>query len=410
MGERVSEALHLRPGAPPASSEALRPSLIRLATALSGKWRTTSILFALAIVWVYFDSRNSVFLSYRNLSFLSVQIVVTAMIGLALVFVLILGEIDLAVVGTAAVASTVGANLAVYDGASVVTALLATLASGAAVGLAQGLIVITTRAPSFIVSLGTSLVLAGALLYLLPPTGLVSLVNQPLADLTITFLPNWLGFVLAAAGTATVFLLQTHAYVEKRGHGLTASLFKEVGLTTAITALCSVGVVVVLNGYRGVPMPLAILLIMLVTFSYLTKQTTFGLHLYAIGTNAEAARRAGIAVSRVRLAAFVLTGMVGAFGGVIAAGRILAVSTESANPTLLLEAIAATVIGGVSLFGGRGSVWSPLVGALVIGSISNGMLLLDASTEGRLVLQGAILIIAVATDTLISRWSEPGSR
>lgn len=391
-------------------SEGGRLQMRALATALSGKWRMAPILLALAIVWIYFGARTGVFLSFRNLSFLSVQIVVTSMIGLALLFVLLLGEIDLAVVGTAAVAATVGASLAVDQDASVAVSLAAAIATGALIGLVQGAVVIVTRSPSFIVSLGTSLVLSGVLLYLLPPTGLISLVNQPLANLTITYLPAWLGYVVALAGTLGILLLRTHGYLDKRRHGLPASLVKDVVLVTAAVAVVAAAVVAVLNGYRGVPTPLAILLGLLVVAAYVTTQTSFGLHLYAIGTNAEAARRAGISVARVRLAAFVVTGMIAALGGIIAAGRILAVSTESASPTLLLEAIAATVIGGTSLFGGRGSVWSPLVGALVVGSIANGMLLLDASTESRLVVQGAILVLAVALDSMISRWSEPGSR
>jgi D-xylose transport system permease protein len=174
--------------------------------------------------------------------------------------------------------------------------------------------------------------------------------------------------------------------------------------------VASVGVVAMLNAFRGVPTPLALLIGMMVLFAYVMTQTKFGLYLYAIGTSSEAARRAGIAVARVRLVTFMLAGMISGFAGVIAAGRILSVSTESASPTLLLQAIAATVIGGASLFGGRGSVWSPLLGALVVGSIANGMLLLDASTESRLVVQGIILIIAVAVDSMIPRWSGPARR
>ncbi|MCB1486535.1 MAG: hypothetical protein KDJ88_03640 [Bauldia sp.] len=367
------------------------------------------ILLALIAVWLFFGATNEVFLSYRNLSFLSVQIVVTATIGLALLFVLILGEIDLAVVGTSAVAATVAASLAVNADVPAALAILAAVATGAVIGFAQGLVVIFTRSPSFIVSLGTSLILSGALLYLLPPTGLISLVDQPLANLTITYLPYWLGYVLAAAIVLVVLVLRVHAFLDKRRHGLPAHFGREVLGVTLLVAIGSACVVAVLNGYRGVPTPLAILLGLVVLSSYVTTQTTFGLHLYAIGTNAEAARRAGIRVPYVRLVAFMVTGMIGAFGGIIAAGRILSVSTESASPTLLLQAIAATVIGGASLFGGRGSVWSPLVGAIVVGSIANGMLLLDASTEARLAVQGAILIAAIAMDSLISKWGRPSA-
>lgn len=388
----------------------LRERVVQLAKGLSGRWRMVPIVVALALIWIYFASASGVFLSYRNLSFLSVQIVVTAMLGLALLFLLVLGEIDLAAVGISAVSATVAAKLTVEAGMSLEASLLAALVTGCLVGLLQGLVVILTKAPSFIVSLGTSLILSGVLLWLLPKTGLISLVNEPLANLTITYLPGWLGYVLAAAVSLIVLVLRVHSHLEKKRHGLVTRFAVDVGLTFLVTASASIGLVTILNAFRGVPTPLALLIGMMVLFAYVMTQTKFGLHLYAIGTSAEAARRAGIAVARVRLVTFMLAGMISGFAGVIAAGRILSVSTESASPTLLLQAIAATVIGGASLFGGRGSVWSPLVGALVVGSIANGMLLLDASTESRLIVQGIILIVAVAVDSLISKWSGPARR
>lgn len=397
--------------APSASaSQGWNDSFSRLRHAISGRWRMMPIIVALALIWIYFSLASDVFLSHRNLSFLSVQIVVTAMLGLSLLLLLLLGEIDLAAVGIAAVSSTIAAKIAVELGLDTTVSIAAALGTGALIGLIQGLIVILTRAPSFIISLGMSLVLSGVLLALLPPTGLISLVNEPLANLTITYVPHWMGYAIGIGGVFLIIALRLQSYREKRRHGLEAHFLVSVGLPTVLSALVSLLIVSVLNEFRGVPTPVAILFGLLVVFAFITTQTRFGLHIYAIGTNAEAARRAGIAVERVRLATFVIAGSIAGFAGVIAAGRILSVSTESATPTLLLQAIAATVIGGASLFGGRGSVWSPIIGALVVGSIANGMLLLDASTEARLVVQGIILIVAVALDSLISRWSNTGTR
>ena len=264
--------------------------LVRLGKALSGRWRMVPILIALALVWVYFSFASDVFLSYRNLSFLSVQIVVTAMIGLALLLLLVLGEIDLPPLALPPWPRRLPRGLPSTD-MGVPVAVLAAIATGCVVGLVQGLVVILTRAPSFIVSLGMSLALSGVLLALLPPTGLVSLVNEPLADLTITYLPHWVGYSLAAAATILVLLLRLHSYREKRRHSLKTRWLVDIGFPTAAVAIAGFVVVAVLNQFRGVPTPVAILLGMLVVFSYVATQTRFGLYIYAIGTNAEAAPR-----------------------------------------------------------------------------------------------------------------------
>jgi ABC-type xylose transport system permease subunit len=146
--------------------------------------------------------------------------------------------------------------------------------------------------------------------------------------------------------------------------------------------------VAVFNSYRGVPLPVAVLAALLACSSYITNYTSFGVWLYAIGGNREAARRGGIPVNIIKIAVFSIMGMLTALGGVFAAARVLGVSPASADQTLLLEAVAAAVIGGTSLFGGRGGVWGTVLGALVIGSIANGMFLLDASTKLRLAVQG----------------------
>lgn len=375
-----------------------------LMTALATRWRMVPVLIALALIWTYFSWANPLFISPRNLSNLSLQIVVTAIVALGLMFVLVIGEIDLSVAASGAVSAAISAGLAVNAGVDIGIAILIGLGVGAGIGALQGVIVTWFRAPAFIVTLGMSLILQGILLDLLPEgTNLISLVGTPLGKIATLYLSPGMGIALLGAMTALYGFLSWQSWRASHQQALGGSLLREVLLPTAAIAIAGAAAVAVFNAYRGVPGLVAFLLVLLAAFSYVTTQTRFGLYLYAVGANAEAARRAGISVPFVRIAAFTLTGLFAALGGMIAAGRVLGVSPDSADTTLLLEAIAAAVIGGVSLFGGRGSVWAALIGALVIGSVSNGMLLINASTQTRLEVQGAILTLAVVLDALLSR-------
>ncbi|WP_244575481.1 sugar ABC transporter permease [Rhizobium sp. 11515TR] len=371
---------------------------------LATRYRMIPVLIALALIWGYFAWANPLFLSPRNLSNLSLQIVVTGVVALGLMFVLVIGEIDLSVAATGAVSAAVTAGLAVNSGYDTTVAVLIGLFVGGAIGAIQGTVVTFFRAPAFIVTLGTSLVLQGILLDMLPAgSNLISLVGQPFGKIANIYLPASLSALLLAAVVITLAIFSWQSYAAKRQNSLPASFAS--GIAVPVLSVTVVGIIVltVFNSYRGVPLLVASLLGLLGLFAYITTQTRFGLHLYAIGANAEAARRAGISVKSMRIAAFTLTGLFAALGGIIASGRVLGVSPDSANTTLLLEAIAAAVIGGVSLFGGRGSVWAALTGALVMGSVSNGMLLVNASTQTRLEVQGAILTLAVILDAFLSR-------
>lgn len=397
----------LREPAPTPVQTGLRRILhVDLLDLVAGRFRMAPVLLALVLIWAYFWWANPLFLSPRNLTNLSLQIVVTSVVALGLMFVLIVGEIDLSVASVGAVSAAVTAGLSVNHGLGTVPSVCAGLAFGAVIGGVQGLIVTKLRAPAFIVTLGTSLALQGLLLDLLPAgTNLISLVGQPLGRLGTLYLPFSLSAALVIAVVAIFAILSANHHRARHSHGLGSSGVTAVLLPTVLLALASAGAVAVFQKNRGVPLLVAVLLGILFLFSYLMTQTRFGLYQYAVGANPEAARRAGIAVGRVRITAFMLTSVFASLGGILAAGRVLGVSPDSADPTLLLEAIAAVVIGGVSLFGGRGSVWAALSGSLVIGSVTNGMLLVDASTQTRLEVQGAILTIAVVVDALLTRRS-----
>ncbi|MBN9552793.1 MAG: inner-membrane translocator [Alphaproteobacteria bacterium] len=374
-----------------------------LLNTVSGRWRMVPVLLVLCLIWAYFGFQNPVFLSSRNITNLSIQIVMTTVLALGLLFVLLIGELDLSVAVSSAVSAAVAADLAVNSGLGVVLCFLVALVVGGVIGCVQGLIVEKFRAPAFIVTLGVSLALQGVLLDLLPESNMISLVGLPLAAVSTTYLPALAGYGLLVLGLLVFGILMALSHRAKRSASLHSGFGRHVAAPLLVVAVAGFAVVGVMNSYRGVPLTVALLFVLLAALSYVTTQTRFGLYLYAIGASREAARRAGIPVGAIRVVAFTLTGVLAALAGMIAATRVMAVSTDSADSTMVLEAIAAAVIGGVSLFGGRGSVWSALVGALVMGSITNGMLLISASTQTRLEVQGAILVLAVVLDAMISR-------
>jgi D-xylose transport system permease protein len=387
---------------PKATSGPRSSHTAQLLDAFSGRWRLVPVLATLAVIWVFFASQAPAFLSARNLSNLSVQIVVTGILALGLVLVLLVGEIDLSVAALGAVTAAVMARLLVQQEQPPVLAIGAGIATGVAFGAVQGFIVTRFRAPAFIVTLGSSLILQGVLLQLLPRTGQIPLAGTPVELITGSYLIAATGYLVALAATALVALLlfQTYRHNQRQGHA--TSLPRRVLLPTVVCLAGSLAVVALLNAHRGVPVAVLILLGALGVMAYVATQTAFGTYLYAIGGNAEASRRAGIRVRYVKIATFAMAGGFAALAGLVAASRTLGVSSQSGSGTLLLEAVAAAVIGGASLFGGRGSVWAALLGALVIGSISNGLDLLGADAQLKLIVQGSILILAVALDGALS--------
>lgn len=402
-GSKIRKDVFVDPSPEATRARIKRDTYYRVVAALGGKWRMVPVLATLLLICGFFYSQEPIFLSPRNISFLAVQIVVTSTVALGLFFVLVIGEIDLAVVANAAVAAAFAALLATESALNPLICILIAVLLGAGIGALEAFVVTLFKAPSFIVSLGFSLILAGGLLQLLPGSGVILLVGNQLADISNTYLPTWISYGLVMVFIALFAGLRWSGQSARYRVGLPRAILRSVALPTIALGVTGCGLVLFLGGYQGVPTPVAVLLILLTFCGYLTRQTSFGLHLYAIGSSSEAARRAGISVNRVRIVAFMLAGGLAALGGVIGAGRVLAVSGQSADGTLLLEAIAAAVIGGASLFGGRGSVWSALLGALVIGSISNGMLLINATTQVRLAVEGLVLVIAVVVDASITR-------
>jgi D-xylose transport system permease protein len=363
-----------------------------------GELGSLRVLLALVVIWAVFAIANSNFLTSTNLVNLSLQIAATGTISVGVVLVLLLGEIDLSVGIVSGLCAGIMAVLNVNHGWEAIPAIAAGIGAGAAIGLFQGSVVTRFGIPSFVVTLAGLIGWQGVLLWVLGDTGTVNITNQTIVDLAGEFFSGATAWILAAVVVAAFAAATLNARRRRRAAGLVAATPLVVALRIAGVALVTFGVVAILDRDRGVPLALVILLAFVVVFDYVVRRTTFGRHILAVGGNAEAARRAGIHVDRVRVIVFVLGSAMAACGGILAASRLLAVNQSSGGSDLLLLAIAGPVIAGTSLFGGRGTVWSALLGGLIIGSISNGMDLLALSSSVKFMVTGAVLLAAVVVD------------
>jgi D-xylose transport system permease protein len=358
------------------------------------------VLVGLVLIWGLFGSQNEHFLSPRNLTNLVLQIAAMGTISVGIVLVLLLGEIDLSAGAVSGLCAAVMAILNVQKGVGAVPSLLAAVAVGAAIGLFQGFWFTRFRVPSFVVTLAGLLAWQGALLWALGSTGTINVYDPLIDGLAATFLPRWLGWVLALLSAVVVLSGQVRSMRRRARAGLLPMARGALAGSLAVAVVLVPAVVALLNADRGLPLALVLLLGFVVAFDLVVRRTRFGRYILAVGGNAEAASRAGIRADGIRIAVFALSGALSACGGILAASRLLAVNQSSGGGELLLNAIAAAVIGGTSLFGGRGTVWSALTGALVIGSISNGMDLLALPSSVKFMVTGAALLLAVTLDSL----------
>src|SRR5712691_5105031 len=387
-----------------------RPTIGQL---LSTELSFVPVLLTLVVIMIFFAvSTNGVFLEARNLSNLVQQIAVIGVVGLGVILVLLLGEIDLSVASVSTFCAVVMGILTERLGAPGGFAIIAALLTGALVGFINGIFIAVLRVPSFIVTLAASIGYAGLLLYLLGFQSTL-IVRDPLivsiAGSATSFLPDYLGIGLPTLALLLyVGWLIIHRLRRRRAGLRTVPILQLVG-QIAIAVVLVEGAVTLFERYNGVPNSTAILFGLIVLLWLVATRTSFGRHIYAVGGNAEAARRAGINVVGIRLVAFTLCSMIAALGGVLAASRGLAVESQI-NPTLLLQAIAAAVIGGVSLFGGRGTVWAIVLGALIIGSLENGLDLKSQGTDVKQMVEGVVLLAAVTIDALVRRFQARSGR
>ncbi|MDX6690901.1 MAG: D-xylose transport system permease protein [Solirubrobacteraceae bacterium] len=359
------------------------------------------VAFVLALIWIIFQTQNDRFLTSFNLTNLVLQIAAVGMISIGVVLILFLGEIDLSVGAVSGLAAAVMAVLNVKHGWGPVPSILAGLAVGALIGLLNGIFVTRFNIPSFVVTLAGLLAWQGALLKVLGDTGTVNLNDDTITGMTGTFYGEAFGWVMVVVVVGAYAASGYLERVRRARAGLAPPNLAAFLIRLVFVAIGTIASVLVLTADRGIPLAGLILVGMCAAFVFLTTRTTFGRHVFAVGGNAEAARRVGIKVDRLRIMVFVLASTLAAAGGILAASRLLAVNQGSGGSDLLLLAIAGPVIAGTSLFGGRGSVWHALLGALVIGSISNGMDLLALESSVKFMITGGVLLVAVVIDAVI---------
>jgi D-xylose transport system permease protein len=375
-----------------------------------GELGTLPVIVGIAVIWAIFWVANDRFLTPQNLTNLFLQLVSTGTIAIGVVLVLLLAEIDLSVGAVSGFCAAVMAVLNVKQGWPGWLAILAGLAAGAVIGAIQGFWVTRFRIPAFVVTLAGFLSWTGALLLVLGETGTVNLTDETITGLTSTFfipLDAWLLAVVVIAVYAGAKLWERRKRV--------AAGLPVVPMQFLVTRIVVIGVALlataaVLAADRGLPLALVIFFALVVLVDLLINRTRFGRHVLAVGGNPEAARRAGIRVDNVRLVVFTLASALAAAGGIMAASRLFAVNQSSGAADTTLNAIAAAVIGGTSLFGGRGSAYSALLGGLVIISIQNGMNLLGVASSTRFIVTGLVLLLAATVDALSRRGRQAHGR
>jgi D-xylose transport system permease protein len=375
-----------------------------------GESGAISVTTGLIVIGIIFQSLNGHFLSPVNLTDLLVQGAVFMLLGMSEVFALLLGDIDLSVGFVSGIGGVITAELLIGSRnwpwwAAVITALLVTTAIGAA----QGTLIARLRLPSFVVTLAGLLACQGLMIWILGSGGTLPISDNVINDLAngcLTPAASWL-LMAAIVAAFTVVTIRRDAERRAGGTGPPASrTAAKVGAAAAaglvIVAVCNTNRGV-LNPVRGVPWVVLIVLGVLFAWSFLLNRTRFGRDAHAIGSNAEAARRAGVSLVTIRTVSFALAGLTAGVGGIIYASELRSVSSGTDGATLVLYAVAAAVIGGTSLFGGRGKPLDGVLGGIVIAAIYNGIYLLGMSAAAQDLIFALVLLAAVSADVLARR-------
>ena len=375
----------------------------------SGNLGVLPIALGIVFIVVFFSFKATNFFTANNFDNVIIQMAGTAMLAYGVVFVLLLGEIDLSISYIAGIGAITVAELQLPGSGHVVNGLIAmVLAVGvcALIGLVQGSIVAFVGVPSFVVTLAGFLIWQGVILQVLEQRGSIIIQDRWINYTASYFFSDLAGWIVAAAVTGIYVITVLGGLFGKHRAGIAVP---NVGLVVAKlvgVAIAAFGVVAICNHAQiphGLPLAGVLVVIALVLLTFLAKRTTFGRHVYAVGGNAEAARRAGINVPRIRIIVFMISGAMAAIGGIILAANVNSVDLNFGGGTLLLNSIAAAVIGGVSLFGGRGEVRAAFLGALVIATVSNGLNTAGYATGVIYVVTGVILLLAVTLDTIARR-------
>ena len=371
----------------------------------SGDLGALPVVVGLAVIWTVFQSLNPVFLSANNLVNLLFDCSTVGVIALGIVCILMVGEIDLSVGSVSGFASALVGVLWVNADWPVPLAILVALVAGAAIGSVYAVLFNRLSMPSFVSTLAGLLAVLGMQLYILGASGSINLpYGSPLVSLGQTYvMPSIVAYALVLLAGGGLLFAGFRTAARRQGAGLTPPSLTGLVVRAVVLTAGLLAVTWYLNTDRGVPWMFGLFVGLVVAMDYALKRTRWGRSITAVGGNREAARRAGIDVRRIYLSAFVLCATLAALGGVLSAARLASASQQAGTGDVNLNAIAAAVIGGTSLFGGRGNAYSALLGIIVIQSIASGLTLLDLSSSLRYMITGAVLAIAVIVDSLARR-------
>ncbi|NUS10515.1 MAG: sugar ABC transporter permease [Streptomyces sp.] len=380
-----------------------------------GELGSLPVIVALIIIWTVFQLQSSLFLSSQNMVNISYFMAGTGMLSIGLVFVLLLGEIDLAVGSVSGLAAAIFASLSVTHGMNAWVAVVLTLLTGIAIGAFHGFFFAKIGVPAFVVTLAGFLGWAGLMQYLLRGTGSLTIQDKGLLH-TLgqrSFFMNQSiagAYILATLAVAALLFGSLIEQRRRRSAGVPFRPTSEILFRAIALAVVAYVAAYVLNGSSGVPNSLVIFLAALVICDFVLRRTTYGRKIFAVGGGIEAARRAGINVATIRITVFAISGFFAALGGLFLAAQQYTATLQAGSGNTLMLAIAAAVIGGTSLFGGRGSVWSALLGMLVIQSIQTGLDLLNKDQSINNMITGAVLLAAVVVDSVSRRTQRSSGR
>jgi D-xylose transport system permease protein len=370
-------------------------------------------ILGLVVAVIFFSIATDVFFTATNFANLWTQGASVMLIAMGLVFVLLLGEIDLSAGVTSGVCAAMLAKALGEFHWPWYLAILTAIATGVAIGTVLGWLVVKVGIPSFVVTLAAFLGFQGLQLLLIKGGSIVSITDPTVLAIGQKFVDPDLGWVFAGlcvVGYAATQFLRNRTRARR---GVTSAPLGLVSLRVAIVAIVAVAIVGVLSlerspnparvSVRGVPIVVPIIVVLLVVLTFILKRTRFGLHLYAIGGNVEAARRAGINTDRVRIAAFMFCSAMAAVGGIVAGSRAASVDAKTGGNTVLLFAVGAAVIGGTSLFGGKGRILDAVLGGVLVAVIQNGLPLITEKSSIQLIVTGLVLLGAAGVDALSRR-------
>jgi ABC-type xylose transport system permease subunit len=371
----------------------------------SGDIGSLPIVVGLVIIWTLFQSLNSAFLSPRNLVNLATDSVAVGVIAVGVMLTLLVAQIDLSVGSMSGVASSILGVTLTRHGWPLILSIVVALGAGALVGTVYAVVYNRFGVPSFVSTLGGLLALLGFQLYILGSGGSINIpfTSGMVAFMQQEYVPPALSYVLAAL-CAVGFVVSGLARARRRrAHNLRPMSLplvyvRAIALLVVLELVCWY-----LNKAAGVSLPFVLLVALVIVVDFALKRTHWGRAVYAVGGSVEAARRSGINLRRIYVSVFVLCSMLAALGGLLSAGRLAAASISSGTGNVNLDAIAAAVIGGTSLFGGRGSAYAALLGIIVIQSIDNGLTLLSLTSAAQFMITGGVLMVAVIVDSLARR-------